>query len=54
MKKKKLVKQALEHPELFSDAELIYFDKWLEVKKELKKNGTRRLQIHEASASGTN
>lgn len=36
MKKKKLVKQALEHPDLFTPAELAYFDLWLQHKK-LKK-----------------
>jgi hypothetical protein len=50
MKKKKLVKQALKNPELFTEAELVYFRKWLQIKQELK-NGTRRLEIHETSTS---
>jgi uncharacterized membrane protein YebE (DUF533 family) len=36
MKKKKLVKQALEHPELFTPGELAYFDRWLWQKKQKK------------------
>lgn len=46
MKKKKLVKQALKNPELFTEGELAYFRRWLEFKKALKKDGTRRLKIH--------
>jgi hypothetical protein len=41
MKTKKLVKDALKHPERWSWAELVFFKKWLEqrkAKKELKKN----------------
>ncbi len=36
MKTKKLVKQALSHPELYSSAELVFFDKWLHLKKQAK------------------
>lgn len=36
MKKKKLVKQALQHPELFSSGELAYFQRWLSEKKQKK------------------
>lgn len=36
MKKKKLVKKALEHPELFAPAELTFFEKWLQLRKERK------------------
>lgn len=36
MKKKKLVKEALKHPELFSPGELAFFDRWL-FEKKLKK-----------------
>ena len=36
-KKKKLVKSALKHPELFSPAELAYFQLWLKNRKEQKK-----------------
>lgn len=35
-KKKKLVKEALKHPELHSAAELKFFERWLEHKKEKK------------------
>ena len=35
-KKKKLVKSALKHPELFSPAELAYFKLWLKNRKERK------------------
>jgi hypothetical protein len=37
MKKKKLAKKALEHPELFAPAELMYFERWLHYKKQQKK-----------------
>lgn len=33
MKKHKLAKRALDHPELFSPAELQYFHLWLEKRK---------------------
>jgi hypothetical protein len=36
MKKKKLVKQALQHPELYTPAELAFFDRWLIEKKQKK------------------
>ena len=36
MKKHKLAKQALEHPELFAPAELAYFERWLKSRKERK------------------
>ena len=35
-KKKKLVKKALKHPELFAPAELSFFDLWLRKRKEEK------------------
>jgi len=37
MKKKKLAKEALKHPELFTPAELAYFDRWLLHRKQHKK-----------------
>lgn len=42
-KKRKLVKEALKNPELFSKGELVYFERWLYEKKKLKKlkKGTR-------------
>ena len=36
MKKHKLAKKALEHPELFAPAELSYFERWLRARKERK------------------
>ena len=36
MKTKKLVKNALKHPELYSPAELSFFTTWLRKKKEAK------------------
>lgn len=37
MKKKKLVKSALQHPELYTPAEIAFFDRWLRIKKDKKK-----------------
>ena len=37
MKTKKLVKQALQHPELYTPAEMTFFDRWLQKKKQEKK-----------------
>jgi hypothetical protein len=37
MKTKKLVKQALKHPELYTPAELSFFGRWLWKKKQDKK-----------------
>ena len=34
--KKKLAKNALKHPEMFSPAELSYFQLWLKARKERK------------------
>jgi hypothetical protein len=36
MKKKKLVKEALKHPELYTSGELAYFKRWLWHKKQNK------------------
>lgn len=33
MKKNELARRALNHPELFSSAELVYFQKWLEMRR---------------------
>jgi hypothetical protein len=38
MKTKKLVKEALKHPERWSWAELTFFKKWLEQRKQRKKS----------------
>ncbi len=35
-KKKKLVKEALKHPEMFAPAELSFFHLWLRKRKEAK------------------
>lgn len=35
-KKKKLAKEALKHPELFSRGELAFFQRWLEERKARK------------------
>lgn len=35
-KKKKLVKEALKHPEMFAPAELSFFQLWLQKRKEAK------------------
>jgi hypothetical protein len=37
MKTKKMVKEALKHPEKWSWAELTFFRKWLEQRKERKR-----------------
>jgi hypothetical protein len=36
-KEKKLVKEALKHPELHAPAELAFFQKWLQARKARKK-----------------
>ena len=36
MKKKKLVKQALKKPDLFSEGDIAYFKHWLILKKKTK------------------
>lgn len=36
MKKHKLAKEALKHPELYAPAELAYFERWLRSRKERK------------------
>jgi hypothetical protein len=45
MKKKKLVKEALKHPEMYAPAELSFFSRWLhhlKQEKEKKKEGKRK------------
>lgn len=49
MKKKKLVKKALDHPELFTPAELAYFDRWLWHQKQHKKAAKIELSKKENS-----
>jgi hypothetical protein len=43
--KKKLVKKALDNPELFAPAELSFFDMWLRARKERKAAKKRRSQL---------
>lgn len=35
-KKKKLVKEALQHPEMYAPAELSFFERWLDLKRQKK------------------
>lgn len=47
MKKKKLIKEALNNPELFDPAELSFFQRWLQErkrKKQKKEQADRGLQ----------
>lgn len=44
MKKKKLVRQALEKPEMYSQDEVLYFQMWLKA-KECRKERKRNLAI---------
>jgi hypothetical protein len=47
MKKKKLVKEALKHPEMYAPAELSFFSRWLQhlkEEKEKKKGGKKKLE----------
>jgi hypothetical protein len=44
-KKRKLVKDALKHPEMFAPAELSFFDLWLRARKERKAAKKRRSQL---------
>ena len=37
MKKAKLAKKALKHPDLFTPAELLYIQRWLAHRKQIKK-----------------
>jgi hypothetical protein len=43
--KKKLVKEALKHPEMYEPAELSFFDIWLRARKERKAAKKRRCQL---------
>jgi hypothetical protein len=47
MKKKKLVKRALKHPELYTPAELAYFGRWLWLRKQHKKAAKMKLNNKE-------
>ena len=46
MKKHKLAKQALEHPEFFAPAELAYFQRWLRARKERKEAEKQEQREH--------
>jgi hypothetical protein len=43
--KKNLAKEALKHPELFTPAELAYFEFWLRKRKERKKAKKSRIRL---------
>ena len=45
-KKKKLVKEALEHPELYAPAELAFFRLWLQKRKEKKQAKKSRIRLN--------
>ena len=45
MKKKKLVKEALKHPEMYSPGELSFFQLWLKEKKEKKQAKKSRIRL---------
>ena len=47
MKAKKLVKKALQNPQMYSEEERIYFELWLKAKKKKKEQErtARRLQL---------
>ena len=49
MKKHKLAKEALKHPELFAPAELAYFQRWLRARKDRKdaKRESQREQLEQ-------
>jgi len=49
MKAHKLCKKALDHPELFSEGELAYFNLWLTERKHRKekKKAARRLKLEQ-------
>ena len=50
MKKHKLAKNALNHPELFTSGELVYFKLWLQERKKRKekKRLLRRLHLEKS------
>jgi hypothetical protein len=43
--KKNLAKEALKHPELFTPAELSYFELWLKKRKEKKQAKKSRIRL---------
>jgi hypothetical protein len=46
MKKKKLVKEALKHPEMYAPAELSFFQLWLQKRKEKKQAKKSRIRLN--------
>lgn len=48
-KKKKLVKEALSHPEMYSDGELAYFQLWLKHRK-INKQKQKQTRIEKLEA----
>jgi hypothetical protein len=46
MKKKKLVKEALKHPEMYAPAELSFFQLWLQERKEKKQAKKSRIRLN--------
>jgi len=45
MSKKKLVKEALKHPEMYSPGELSFFQLWLKEKEEKKQAKKSRIRL---------
>ncbi len=46
MKKKKLVKEALKHPEMYAPAELSFFQLWLQKRKEKKQAKKSQIRLN--------
>jgi hypothetical protein len=46
MKKKKLVKEALKHPEMYAPAELSFFQLWLQERKEKKQAKKSQIRLN--------
>jgi hypothetical protein len=46
MKKKKLVKEALKHPEMYAPGELSFFQLWLKERKEKKQAKKSRIRLN--------
>jgi hypothetical protein len=42
MKKKKLVKQAIQEPQKYSSAEIAFFERWLQEKKSKKEQNLKK------------
>jgi hypothetical protein len=46
MKKKKLVREALKHPEMYDPAELSFFQRWLQERKEKKQAKKSQIRLN--------